>query len=123
MMTYSTGVITRLRNVETSMPPNTTVPSECRAALPAPLAKTSGMTAMMKAIEVIRIGRKPRLSRAQRRRDDVGARANLLVGELDDQNRALTRQADQHDVADLRVDVLREAGIEEKRESGCGGSS
>lgn len=57
-MTYSTGVMARFKIVETIMPPNTAVPSEWRALLPAPDANTSGTTAMMNAIDVMRIGRK-----------------------------------------------------------------
>ena len=59
---------------------------------------------------------KPGLRGAQRRLHDGRARAQLLVGELDDQNRALAGQADEHDVADLRVGVLRERRVEEKRD-------
>ena len=36
MNTYSTGVMNRLSTVERIIPPNTAVPSELRAALPAP---------------------------------------------------------------------------------------
>jgi hypothetical protein len=49
------------RSVEASIPPKTTVPSDCWLAEPAPVAVSSGTTPNMKAIEVIRIGRKRRL--------------------------------------------------------------
>jgi hypothetical protein len=39
------------------MPPNTAVPSERRAAAPAPVAPTSGKMPKMNANDVIRIGR------------------------------------------------------------------
>src|SRR5665213_1949757 len=57
MNTYSTGVMNRFRIVERIIPPNTAVPSELRAPLPAPVAKTSGVTPRTNAIEVMRIGR------------------------------------------------------------------
>ena len=37
-MTYSTRMITRFSSVDTSMPPATEVPTECRAARPAPVS-------------------------------------------------------------------------------------
>ena len=59
----------------------------------------------MKAIEVMRIGR--RRVAAACVTASIGSRALLaqLIRELDDENRVLGREADQHDVADLRVDV------------------
>ena len=47
----------RFRKVDTSIPPETAVPTEFRASRPAPLANTSGRTPRMNASEVIRIGR------------------------------------------------------------------
>ena len=46
--------------VAASMPPNTPVPIERRAAAPAPVANTSGTTPSTNASEVITIGRKRR---------------------------------------------------------------
>jgi hypothetical protein len=46
------------RNVEAIMPPATAVPTELRAADPAPVARASGSTPRMKANDVIRIGRR-----------------------------------------------------------------
>ncbi len=43
--------------VDTSIPPNTAVPTEWRPASPAPWAMTSGNTPRMKANDVMRIGR------------------------------------------------------------------
>ncbi len=76
-----------------------------RISAPAPRAIISGTTPRMKANEVITIGR----SRS-RQASSVASRARLarlpfLLGELDDQNRVLAGQADQHDEADLREDV------------------
>ena len=45
------------RNVDAIMPPATAVPTELRAAAPAPLASASGSTPRMKANDVIRMGR------------------------------------------------------------------
>jgi hypothetical protein len=50
---YSAGVTNRFSCVETTIPPNTAVPRECRAALPAPVANTSGTTARMNASDVM----------------------------------------------------------------------
>jgi hypothetical protein len=45
------------RNVEATMPPATVVPTELRAAAPAPVAMASGSTPRMNANDVIRMGR------------------------------------------------------------------
>ena len=55
--TVQNGMASR---VEASMPPKTTVPSDCWLAAPAPLAVTSGTTPRMKANEVMTIGRNRR---------------------------------------------------------------
>ncbi len=47
----------RVMKVATIRPPITTVPMETRALAPAPLAMASGIEPMMKAKEVMRIGR------------------------------------------------------------------
>ena len=63
----------------------------------------------MNANDVIRIGR------SRMRAASTAASAMLspappqLLGELDDQNAVLGRQADQHDQADLAVDVVDQA--------------
>ena len=94
-------------SVTPSMPLNTAVPSDRRISAPAPAATTSGTTPRMNANEVIRIGR-------SRSRDASSVASNRgrpswcsLLGELDDQDRVLARQADQHDQADLHEDVDR----------------
>ena len=95
------------------MPPKTTVPSELRAALPAPVANTSGVTPRKNAIEVIKIGRN-RVSAACRAasRNRLAGGAQLVC-ELNDQDRVLARETDQHHVADLRKHV----GDDESRDS------
>ena len=45
------------RNVDVIIPPMTVVPTDCRAADPAPVASASGSTPRMNASDVIRIGR------------------------------------------------------------------
>ena len=69
---------------------------------------TSGMTPRMNASDVIRIGRsRMRAASTAASAIDQPARAQLL-GELDDQNAVLRRQADQHHEPDLAVDVVDE---------------
>ena len=59
----------------------------------------------MKAKEVIRIGREPHARGLGRRLEPILAMLLVLPRELDDQNRVLGRQSDQHDEADLGEDV------------------
>ena len=87
------------------MPPNTVVPIDWRLAAPAPAANISGTTPRMKAKAVIRIGRSRKPPRLHRRLDDAEPLLAAALGEFDDQNGVLRRQADQHDEADLRIDV------------------
>ena len=91
--------------VTPSMPQNTAVPSDWRISAPAPVAIISGSTPRMKAKDVIRIGRKPHARGLGRRLEAVLAVLLVLPRELDDQDRVLGRQADQHDEADLGQDV------------------
>src|SRR6185436_10333991 len=72
------------------IPANTAMPIAWRISAPAPVEYASGSTPMMKAIEVMMIGR----SRSR------------LAGELDDQDRVLRREAHQHHEADLGEDVV-----------------
>ena len=96
------------RNVEASMPPATEVPTELRAPAPAPVATASGSTPRMKANDVIRIGPQPDAAGLDRGVEDRQAALAQLLGELDDQDRVLGREADQHDEADLAEDVVGE---------------
>ena len=93
------------RSVTPSMPLKTAMPSDCRISAPAPWAIRSGTTPRMKAIEVMMIGR-----RRSRHASSVASRIGLprpadQLGELDDQDRVLAGQPDQHHQADLGEDV------------------
>ena len=92
-----------------SMPKATAVPIAWRISAPGPTAITSGMTPKMKAKLVIRIGR--RRERAAWTAASIRVHALLLLGlarELDDQDRVLGGQRDQHDQPDLGEDVVVE---------------
>ena len=108
MTTYSTGMKTIDRNVDASMPPATAVPTELRAPAPAPVANASGSTPRMNANDVIRIGRSRMRADSMAASTIDPALASQLLGELDDQDRVLRRQADQHDQPDLAEHVVRE---------------
>ena len=90
------------------MPPNTGVPTSRRASCEAPVATTSGSRPRMKANDVIITGRK------RSRAPSVAASSSgtpclaLLLGELDDQNAVLGGKPDQHDHADLGVEIERQ---------------
>ena len=91
------------------MPPATAVPTELRAPAPAPVANASGSTPRMNANDVIRIGRRRMRAGLDRGVDDRSALLAQLLGELDDQDRVLGRQPDQHDQPDLAEDVVDQA--------------
>ena len=57
MTEKNTGVKKMPKSVTPTMPLNTAIPSDRRISAPAPEATASGITPMMKASEVIRIGR------------------------------------------------------------------
>ena len=59
-MTKNEGTKTTARQVEASMPLATAMPSDCRDAAPAPVARISGTTPRIKVKDVMRIGRKRR---------------------------------------------------------------
>ena len=78
-----------------SMPKKTAVPSACRISAPGPVAITSGTTPRMKAKAVIRIGRRRRRQASTAASTGSCAVAPFeLMGELDDQDRVLGREAD-----------------------------
>ena len=82
------------------------MPIACRISAPAPLENTSGSTPRMKANEVMRIGRS-RMRQASSAASTGGPALHVeLARELDDQDRVLAGQADQHEEADLREDVV-----------------
>ena len=99
------------------MPPNTGVPTARRLAAPAPAAITSGSRPRMKAKLVIITGRKRSRAPSMAESGMRLAGAPLLDGELDDQDAVLGRERDQHDQADLRVDVEGEARPAPRRRS------
>ena len=105
------------RSVEASMPPATDVPTELRAPAPAPVATASGITPRMKANEVIRIGRSRMRPASTRGLEDRQAALAQLLGELDDQDRVLGREADQHHEPDLAEHVVGEAAQQLRAEA------
>src|SRR4029077_16496192 len=123
-----------LRSVETIMPPKTAVPTEWRLAWPAPEGKNNGRKPGVKEKEGMRRrrscgrdaedegeeahedGPQPDARRLDRRLDRRAAAGAELLGELDDQDRVLGRQADQHHQADLAVDVVLQAADRLRRE-------
>ena len=113
--TKNTGTKKIASKVAVIIPPITPVPMARWLAEPAPVDTTSGSTPRMKAIEVIRIGRKRRCTASQRRLDQVLALRVQVLGELDDQDRVLRRQADHGDQADLEEDVVRHAAQASRR--------
>ena len=98
------------------MPQNTGVPTARRLISEAPVAITNGSRPRMKAKLVIITARNRSLApRIAASWIDLPCLA-LLLGEFDDQDAVLRRQRDQHDDADLRVKVEREAGEADRRD-------
>ena len=95
--------------VATLMPNTTAVPSTRRAPEPAPVAIASGSGAEDEG-ERGHQDRPQAQARALDRRVHQWLAALVLeLGELDDEDGILCRQADQHHQPDLRVDVIRHA--------------
>ena len=92
-------------SVTPSMPLNTAMPSDRRISAPAPAATISGTTPKMNANDVIKIGRSRSRDASSSRLEARLAFLVQLPGELDDQDRVLARQPDEHDQADLHEDV------------------
>ena len=104
-----TGTMSVSTQVAPIIPPMTTVPRVWREIAPEPEAIQSGRQPRMKAKEVIRMGRS-RMRRAGLRRVGQGFAVFILgLGEGDDEDGVLRRQADQHDQPDLRIDVVLES--------------
>ena len=87
------------------MPYTTPVPIVLRDAAPEPLASISGTQPRMKAKDVIRIGRRRSLEPSTAASRICDAFLAFHLGELDDEDGVLGRQADEHDQADLRIHV------------------
>ena len=96
------------------MPENTVMPITLRASAPAPVAVSSGTTPRMNAKAVIRIGRNRSFAASSADFDRAPLPCVVLhLRELDDQDRVLRGEADEHDQADLREDVVHVALAEE----------
>ena len=93
------------------------MPITLRASAPAPDAVSSGTTPRMKAKAVIRIGRKRSFAASSAASTSGLPCVVLHLRELDDQNRVLRGEADQHDQADLREHVVDVALAHERRAS------
>ena len=100
---------TMFRNVDTNMPPATAVPTEWRASWPAPVANDQRQHAEDERERGHQDRPQPDARRFDRRLDDRQPLVPQLLGELDDQDRVLRRQPDQHDQPDLAVDVVGQA--------------
>ena len=101
------------RNVEATMPPATAVPTELRAPAPAPVAKRERQHAQDERERRHQNRPQPDARRPRPRpRRSSGPVLAQLFGELDDQDRVLRRQADQHDESDLTEHVVRESAQE-----------
>ena len=87
------------------MPPNTVVPIDCRLAAPAPVANISGNDAEDEGERGHQDRPQAKPRRLHRRFDDLEPFLAPPLGEFDDQNRVLRGQTDQHDEADLGIDV------------------
>ena len=108
-LTKNTGTINSARITTAIMPPITLVPSACWLAPPAPVAIAIGSTPQTKARPVIRIGRKRKRAGLDRRLDQRLALRAQILGEFDDQDGVLGREADDGDQADGEIDVVRQA--------------
>ncbi len=104
------------RNVEASMPPATAVPTELRAPAPAPGRKCQRQHAEDERERRHQNRPQPDPRRLDRRVDDRLALLAQLLGELDNQDRVLRRQADQHDESYLAEHVVGESPHELRAE-------
>ena len=91
--------------VTPSMPPNTAVPSVRRISAPAPSDKHQRHHAQNEGERCHHDRPQPQPAGGQRGVVPAHARLPPSAGKLDDQNRVLARQADQHHEADLRENI------------------
>ena len=91
--------------VAVSMPPMTAVPITLRATAPEPEAMARGTHPRIKAKEVMRIGRRRKPGAFQGRIRNIPALLVLDLGKLHDKNGVFGRQPDEHDEADLGIEV------------------
>ena len=107
--TNNIGMRNTAISVAVSMPVITTVPRMRRAAAPDPLADPERHAAEDEGERRHQDRPQPQLCTFERGGHNVEAMLDAQLGELDNQDRVLRREADQHDDADLRVDVVVEA--------------
>ena len=108
--------------MDTSMPPNTAVPSDCRLPRPRRVASISGTTPRRKAIEVMRMGRRRTCAACTAASSTLSPALAELLGELDDEDGVLAGEADQHHQPHLAEDVVgasRAAACSPQRARGC----
>ena len=91
------------------MPPTMVVPTERRPSAPAPVAKTSGSDAENERERGHQDGAEPQLRGLDGGFGDGSSLGAQLFGELHDQNGVFGREADEHDQADLAVDIVGHA--------------
>ena len=92
-----------------------------RVSDPAPWLKISGIEPGDRRQRCHQDRAEARERRLAQGRIELLAPVAQLVGELDDQNAVLRREAHQHDEADLRVDVERVAGQPDAQQSAADG--
>ena len=117
----SSGTYSIASVVSPIMPPMMPVPIEWRALAPAPSASASGRQPNANASEVMMIGRSRCSPASDRRLHDRLALLAELDGGGHAQHRVLRAEADQHQQADLEVDVVLEAAqpVGERARRGC----
>ena len=94
----------------TSMPANTEVPTSRRLICAAPCGEHQRQQTQNEGNRGHHHRAKPHARAERRGLPDRHARLALLLGEFDDQDAVLGRQRDQHDQADLRVEIERQSG-------------
>ena len=105
------------------MPPMMVVPTERRPAAPAPEAMARGMNAEDEGERGHEDGAQAKLGGFDGGVDDGAALGAQLLGELDDEDGVFGGETDEHDEADLAVDVVGEAAQgygEQRAEDGHG---
>jgi hypothetical protein len=93
-----------------------------RESAPAPLAVASGTQPRMKAKDVIRIGSQTQLGGFERSLDQPHTLLVFHLRELDDENRVLGRETNEHDQADLGINMVLEMSDHEAGEGATDGN-
>ena len=102
-------------NEAQSIPPNTGVPTFRRASREGPSAMTKGSSPRINAKDVIITGRKRSLAPSVAASSNGIALGSAFLGEFYDENAVLRSQPDQHDHADLRIEIERETRYDDSR--------